>query len=83
MGMGFDLKCDFAPPTILLGLFLSFGCGIFGILLVSYFGGIQHSPVDGCSAASNFGALTGEGECMSSYFAILRECIIFLDNFFL
>ena len=83
MGMGFDFKCDFASPTILLGLFLSFGCGIFGISLVSYFGGIQHSPVDGCSAASNFRALTGDGERTSSYFAILGECIIFLDNFFL
>ena len=31
------------------------GCG------VSFFGGIQHSPVDGCSAVScNFGVLAGE-----------------------
>ena len=36
------------------------GCG------VSFFGGIQHSPVDGCSAAScNFGVLAGEDEYMS------------------
>ena len=28
---------------------------------VSFFGGIQHSPIDGCStASSNFGVLTGE-----------------------
>ena len=33
------------------------GCG------VSFFGGIQHSPVDDCSAVScNFGVLTGEDE---------------------
>ena len=33
---------------------------------VSFCGGIQHSPVDGCSAAScNFGVLTGEDECTS------------------
>ena len=39
----------------------------------SFFGGIQHSLVDGCSAAScNFGILTGENECMSLYSAILR-----------
>ena len=36
--------------------------------VVYFFGGIQHSPVDGCSAAScNFGDLTGEDECMSFY----------------
>ena len=39
---------------------------------VSFFGGIQHSPVDGCSAAScNLGVLAGEGECMSLYSTIL------------
>ena len=28
-----------------------------------FFGGIQHSPIDGCSAESfNFGVLTGEDE---------------------
>ena len=32
----------------------------------SFFGGTQHSPVDGYSAAScNFVVLTGEDECMS------------------
>ena len=32
---------------------------------VSFFDGIQHSPVDGCSAVScNFGVLTGEDEHM-------------------
>ena len=40
---------------------------------VSFFGGIQHSPVDGCSAVSyNFGVLTGEDELTSFYFTILR-----------
>ena len=40
---------------------------------VSFFGGIQHSPVDDCSVAScNFGVLTGEDERMSFYFAILK-----------
>ena len=33
---------------------------------VSFFGGIQHSFVDGCSATSwNLGVLTGEDECTS------------------
>ena len=40
VGMGFDSKCDFVPPTIFLGLLLCLWTwGIF-------FGGIQHSPVD-------------------------------------
>ena len=43
-GMGFDCKSDFTPPTVLLGLLLFLGHGI------SFFGGIQCSPVDGCSA---------------------------------
>ena len=39
---------------------------------VSFFGGLQHSLVDGCSAEScNFGVLAGEDECMSFYSAIL------------
>ena len=39
---------------------------------VSYFGGIQHSPVQGCSAASyNFGVLAWEDERASFYSAIL------------
>ena len=53
--MGFDSKCYFAPPTVLLGLTFALGHG------VSCFGGIQHSPVDGCSATScNFAVLEGE-----------------------
>ena len=39
---------------------------------VSFFGGIQHSPVNGWSAVScNFGVLTGEDECASFYSDIL------------
>ena len=57
VGMGFDSKCNFAPPTILLGLlFCLWMWGIFFCVC-----GNQHSPVDGCSAAScNSGVLTGE-----------------------
>ena len=35
---------------------------------VSFFGGIQHSPVDGCSASRcHFGVLAGQNECTSFY----------------
>ena len=65
-GMGFDSKCGFAHPTILLGLLLCpWMCDIF-------FGGIQHSPINSCSAVSwNFGVLTGEDEHTSFYSVIL------------
>ena len=44
------------------GFSFAFGCG------VSFLGEIQHSLVDGCSAASgNFGVLAGEDECTSFY----------------
>ena len=40
---------------------------------VSFFGGIQNYPTDGCSAViCNYGVLIGEDEHMSSYSAILR-----------
>ena len=66
MGMGFDSKLNFAPPTTLLGCLLSpWMWGIFS-------GGIQHSPVLGCSAPScYFGLLPGENEGTSFYSAIL------------
>ena len=66
--MEFDSKHDFAPPTVLLGLLLCpWTWGIF-------FGGIQHSPVDGCSAAScNFGVLTGVNEHTFFYSTILEQ----------
>ena len=61
-GMGFDSKCDFTPPTILLGLIIcpwtwgNFLCGS------------QHLPLNGCLAVScNFGVLAGEHECKSFY----------------
>ena len=54
---------------------LLLSCGGFSFALergVSFFGGIQHFPVDGCSAAScNFGVLAGEDEHMSFYSTIL------------
>ena len=47
------------------GFSFALGCG------VSYFAGIQHSPVDGCSVVScNLGVLSGEDECMPLYSAI-------------
>ena len=65
-GMRFDSKCNFAPPTIFLGLLLCPWKGIF-------FGGIQHSPADRCSAVCcNFGVLAGEDEHISFYFTILN-----------
>ena len=56
----------FAPPTFFLGLLLCpWTWGIF-------FGGIKHSPANGCSALScNFGVLPGEDEHMCFYSAIL------------
>ena len=65
-GMGFDTKRDFFPSNILLGLlFCPWMWGIF-------FGGIQHSPVDGYSEAScNCGVLTGEDELMFFFSTIL------------
>ena len=42
-GMGFDSKRDFASPTVLLVFSFVPGHG------VSFFVGIQHSPVNSCS----------------------------------
>ena len=64
-GMRFYSKCDFVPPTIFLGLSFALGHG------ESFFGGIQHPLLDGCSAAScSFGVLAGGDECTSLYPAI-------------
>ena len=65
-GVRFNSKHDSVPSTLLLGLLL---CPwMWGI----FFGGIQHSPVDGCSVVScNFGVLAGEDEHMFFYSAIL------------
>ena len=63
---GFDSKHDFASPTVLLGPSLALRCG------VSFFDGIQHSPVHRCSTVCcNFAVLAGEEESMSSYSTIL------------
>ena len=65
MGVGFDSKHDFAPPTIFLGLSFALGHE------VSFFGGIQHSPIDGCLAAyCNFAVFAGD-EHTSFYSTIL------------
>ena len=46
-----------------------------------FFGGIQNSPVDGCSAAScNFGVLPGEDEHTSFHSTILKK-LFFNDGF--
>ena len=50
------------------GFSFALGCG------VSFFGGTQHSPVDGCSAAScNFGVQAGLDKHTSFYSAILES----------
>ena len=51
---------------------------------VSFFGGIQHFPVDGCSATSCcFGVLTKEDECMSFYSAMTQwDSNIYPMNYF-
>ena len=65
--MGFDFKCDFPPPTVFLRFFFALGRGL------SFFGGIQHSLVDGCSAVScNFGVLVGEDE---KYLPVLEDLL--------
>ena len=60
--------------NVILPLLLS--CWDFSFALghwASFFGGIQHSPVHGCSAAScNFGVLTGVDERTSFYYTILH-----------
>ena len=46
---------------------------------VSFFGEIQHSPVDGCSGAScKFGVLMGEDESMFFYSTILGKWKLYL-----
>jgi len=72
-GLGFDSKCDFAPPTILFGLLLCpWTWDIF------FFGGIQHSPVNCCFEVScNFGVLAGEDDHTSFYSAIIPLIIYY------
>ena len=77
---GLILNKNFAIPTVFLGLLL---CPwIWGIF---FFAGIQHSPVDGCSAvSSNFGVLAGENEHTFFYLTIWiifdHEAIITIYN---
>ena len=68
VGKGFDSNCDFSLPTTLLEFLLRpWTWGIF-------FGGVQHSPIDGFSAAScSFGVLAREDKCMSFCSAILHH----------
>ena len=66
--MGFDSKCDLPLLPSCWGASITLGRGI------SFFGGIQHSPVDGCSAAScNFGVLAGEDERTFFYSTIFED----------
>ena len=59
--------------NVILSLLPSFGGFPFALGNgVSFWGGIEHSPVSGCSAVScNFGGLTGEDEDTSFNFTIL------------
>ena len=68
---GFDDKRNFTPPIIFLGLSLCpWTWGIFSV-------GIQHCPVDSCSARScSFGVLTGENEHTSFYSTFSRSVFI-------
>ena len=62
--MGLILYVIFPLLPFCWAFSFALGCG------VSFFGGIQPSPVDGCSAVSfSFGVLTGEDECTSFYSA--------------
>ena len=76
--MGFD----FIMVTVLLqsrcGFFFVFGCGI------SFIGGFQCPPVDGCSTVSCcFGAFAGGDEHTCFYSAILNQDPISGFNVFL
>ena len=70
MVLRFDFKHDCAPPTVFFELFLCLWTWSI------FFGGIQHSPVDGCLAASSdFGVLVGD-ECTFFYSAIFYHCLL-------
>ena len=59
------------------GFSFALGCGL------SFFGGIQHSPTDGCSEVScNFGVLSGEDEHMSFYSVFLISVSYTLNKYF-
>ena len=66
-GDGFDSNTILPILPSCWGFVFALGCG------VSFFGGIKHCPVHGCSAASNnFGVLAGEDERTSFYSTIFR-----------
>ena len=59
------------------GFSFALGCGL------SFFGGIQHSPTDGCSEVSCiFGVLSGEDEHMSFYSVFLISVSYTLNKYF-
>ena len=64
---GFILNMILPLQPSCWGFSFSLGCG------ESFFGGIHHSPVNGCLVVSCnfFGVLTGEDECMPFYSANL------------
>ena len=65
--MGFDFIGIMPLLSSRCSFFFVSGCA------VTFFGGFQHLPVDGCSTAScNFGAFMG-GDGHMSYFAILNR----------
>ena len=70
-GMGCDSKCDFFSPSYHL-----VGSSPLPLdMRLSFFGGIEHSQVDSCSAAScKFGVIAGEDEHMSFYSATRFLC---------
>ena len=65
-GRGLILNVISPLPLSCWGFFFALGHG------VCFFGGMQHSPVNGCSAVScDFGVLAGEDECMFFFCTIL------------
>ena len=67
MGIGFHFIL-IAPLPLPPGFFFVLGSA------VSFFGGFQHPPVNGCSIAGcDCGAFAGENECMSFYSTILNQ----------
>ena len=77
------MRFDFILIVHLLPSFCGFFVFGHGI---SFFGGFQHSSVNGCSRAGcDFGVLAGGYECVSFYSAILNwksleiKCILYVD----
>ena len=72
MGFGFKVITPLLP--LHYGFCFVLGCD------VSYFGGFQRLPVDGCLATScDFDVLSREDECMSFSSAILMLMKLLLD----